>query len=192
MKTLNKRNKDKISREIIETIILSKRTKEKAYLREANLSGANLREACLRVANLERTDLRGADLNGANLRVADLERANLGGTDLRGADLERANLRGANLERTDLRGADLNGANLERADLREACLIGANLENVYNLYVFNACDTSRRMVYCVMHLDTWYVQSGCFWGTLAELKAKVLATHKSKVYLHNIALLEQL
>ena len=157
MKTLNKRNKDKISREIIETIILSKRTKEKAYLREANLSGADLREA---------------NLSGANLR--------------------EACLRVANLERTDLRGADLNGANLERADLREACLIGANLENVYNLYVFNACDTSRRMVYCVKHLDTWYVQSGCFWGTLAELKAKVLATHKSKVYLHNIALLEQL
>ena len=112
MKTLNKRNKGKISRELIKTIILVKRTKEKA-------------------------------------------------------DLEGAVLRGANLEGADLRGA-------------------------YNLYVFNAFDTSKRMVYCVRHSDTWYVKAGCFWGTIAELKAKVLATHNSKVYLHNISLLEQI
>ena len=102
MKTLNKRNKGKVSRELIKTIILAKRIKEKV--------------------NLE----------------------------------------------------------------------GANLEGAYNLYVFNAFDTSKRMVYCVRHSDTWYIKAGCFWGTIAELKAKVLATHNSKVYLHNIALLEQL
>ena len=167
MKTLNKRNKGKISRELIKTIILSKRTKKRADLRDADLSGANL----------ERVDLNGANLSGANLRGANLE-----GADFKGADLRDTYLSGAYLE-----GADLNGANL-----RDAYLEGANLGSVYNLYVFNAYDTSRRMVYCVKHLDTWYVQAGCFWGTIAELKAEVLATHKSKVYLHNIALLEQL
>ena len=137
MKTLNKRNKGIVSMEIIRTIILAKRTKEKVNLYRANLEGANLEEA-----------------------------------DLRGANLEGAYLYGANLE----------GANL----------YGANLEGAYNLYVFNAFDTSKRMVYCVKHSDTWYVKAGCFWGTIAELKDKVLATHNSKVYLHNISLLEQI
>ena len=157
MKTLNKRNKGKVSRELIKTIILAKRIKEKINLRGAYLMGANL---------------IGANLIGANLIGANLEGANLEGVNLRGAYLIGANLRGVNL-----RGADLDGA-----DLREA----------YNLYVFNAFDTSKRMVYCVRHSDTWYIKAGCFWGTIAELKTKVLATHNSKVYLHNIALLEQL
>ena len=78
------------------------------------------------------------------------------------------------------------------ADLEEANLMEANLEGADNLYVFNASDTSKRMVYCVRHSDTWYVKAGCFWGTIKQLKDKVLSTHKSKIYLHNIALLEQL
>ncbi len=142
MKTLNKRNKGKVSRELIKTIILATRIKEKVNLEGANLEGANLRGA----------NLRGANLDGAYLR---------------GANLMRANLEGAYLE-------------------------GAYLREAYNLYVFNAFDTSKRMVYCVRHSDTWYIKAGCFWGTITELKAKVLATHNSKVYLHNIALLAQL
>lgn len=98
-----------------------------------------------------------------------------------------ANLTEANLFRGDLIGADLFGANLN-----DAYLSGANLFGAKNIYIFNAIDTSKRVVYCVKHPDTWYVNAGCFWGTLAELKAKVLATHKSEVYLHNIALLEKL
>ena len=99
----------------------------------------------------------------------------------------KANLSGANLE-----GANLWTANLERANLREANLWKANLERAKNIYVFIAYDTSKRMVYCVKHTNTWYVKAGCFWGTIKELKDKVLSTHKSKLYLHNIALLEQL
>ena len=115
---------------------------------------------------------RGANLNGANLYSANLKGANLDGANLEGADLYRADLRRANLD-----GADLNGAILLETE---------------NIYVFTAYDTSKRMVYCVRHSDTWYVKAGCFWDTIAELKAKVLATHNSKVYLHNIALLEQI
>jgi hypothetical protein len=36
------------------------------------------------------------------------------------------------------------------------------------------------------------VKAGCFWGTLKELEEKVLQSHKSKVYLHNIELLKTL
>ena len=162
MITINKRNKHHIDISIIKEIVISKRQK-----RGANLNGANL--------------------NGANLEGAALYRANLRGANLKGVRLEGATLYKANLYGADLYGADLRGANLEGANLD-----GAILWKTENIYVFTAYDTSKRMVYCVRHSDTWYVKAGCFWDTIAELKAKVLATHNSKVYLHNIALLEQI
>ena len=66
---------------------------EKADLRKANLSGANLlwvdlREANLSEANLSRADLSWADLRRADLSGADLSWANLSGADLSGADLD--------------------------------------------------------------------------------------------------------
>lgn len=116
------------------------------FLKEANLSEADLRGAFLfganlRGANLIRANLRGAVFFGANLeRVAlydvNLEITTLYGADLRGAFLGYANLEGANLEDADLRGANLRGANLKeaslyRADLRGANLRGANLKEAY-------------------------------------------------------------
>ncbi|ECJ4451343.1 pentapeptide repeat-containing protein [Salmonella enterica subsp. enterica] len=79
----------------------------RAYLRDADLRGANLRGA----------NLRDADLCGANLRDADLRDAYLCGAylrdaDLCGADLRDAYLCGAYLRDADLCGADLRGANL--------------------------------------------------------------------------------
>ena len=71
---------------------------ERADLRGANLTGANLREA----------DLRGADLSGA-----DLYRADPSGADRGGARLRRAGHNVANLREAKLRGADLGGAKLD-------------------------------------------------------------------------------
>jgi uncharacterized protein YjbI with pentapeptide repeats len=111
-------------------------------LREADLSGADLRGANLREADLREADLggaylsraylRGADLNGANLSEADLRGAYLNGANLSEADLSGAYLNGAYLRGADLRGAylngaNLNGANLSEADLSEADLRGADL-----------------------------------------------------------------
>ena len=58
----------------------------------------------------ERADLRRADLSWADLSGADLRRANLSWADLSGADLRRANLSGADLRRANLSGANLSGA----------------------------------------------------------------------------------
>ena len=153
---------------------LNKRNKHKLRdtIREIVLAKREKRRAYLLKADLREADLKRADLNGADLRWA-----NLYGADLKGADLRWANLSGA-----DLYGANLSGANL----------YGANLYGAKNIYTFNAFDTSKRVVICVKHPNTWYINAGCFWGTLAELKAKVLSTHKSEVYLHNIALLEKI
>src|SRR5487761_829652 len=70
--------------------------------RDANLTGANLRDA----------NLRDANLTGANLRDANLRDANLTGANLRDANLTGADLRGANLRDANLTGADLRDANL--------------------------------------------------------------------------------
>jgi len=61
--------------------------KSRAYLSDADLSGADLSDA-----NLIGADLIDANLRGANLSGADLIDANLRGAYLTGADLSRANL----------------------------------------------------------------------------------------------------
>ena len=60
----------------------------------------------------ERANLRSADLSGADLSGADLRSANLSGADLSGANLRSADLSGANLSGANLRSADLSGADL--------------------------------------------------------------------------------
>ena len=123
----------------------------------------------------------------ADFREANLREVKLRGADLRKADFRRANLKGAYLVGTDLKGVYLKGADIEGANLN-----GADLRGAKNYYSFTAYDTSKRIVHCIEHEDTWMVQAGSFWGTLDELENKVLDTHKSKVYLANIALLREL
>ena len=109
-----------------------------------------------------------------------------------GANLRGADLRGADLYKADLYGANLYGANLRGANLYEANLRGADLYGAENYYCFMAYDTSRRIVHCVKHEDTWMIKAGCFWGTLGELETKVKETHNSRVYLANIEILKGL
>ncbi|EAE0429023.1 pentapeptide repeat-containing protein [Listeria monocytogenes] len=132
----------------------------------------------------ERADLSNADLKNTNLRFANLSYADLRRADLSGANLRRANLRFANLSYADLRRADLSGANLRRANLRGTDLSDANLnwvnwQHVEGLTVICVqVDTSRRnnQIAYIKELDIWI--TGCFQGTLDELKASVEQTHK--------------
>ncbi|MCA8251799.1 pentapeptide repeat-containing protein [Burkholderia sp. AU31624] len=101
--------------------------KQGTYLRDANLSGADLRDADLSDAYLRGAYLRGANLSGADLSDADLSDAYLSDADLRGANLSDAYLRGANLSGANLSDADLSDADLSDAYLRGAYLRGANL-----------------------------------------------------------------
>ena len=166
-------------------------------LREADLSETNLYRADLREANLSEANLYGANLKEANLREANLSRANLSEANLYRASLREANLykvslSEANLYGANLSGADLYEADLSGADLSETNLYGANLYGATNYYSFVAYDTSKRLIHCVRHQDTWMIQAGCFWGTLNELEAEVKAAHNSKVYLANIEILKEL
>ncbi|EAH2144262.1 TPA_asm: hypothetical protein GHN84_10975 [Listeria monocytogenes] len=129
----------------------------------ADLSNADLKNTNLRFANLRLADLRGADLSYANLRFANLRLA-----DLRGADLSYANLRFANLSNADLSYANLSNVNLN----------WVNWQHVEGLTVICVqVDTTRKnnQIAYIKELDIWI--TGCFQGTLDELKASVEQTH---------------
>ncbi|HEL8976824.1 TPA: pentapeptide repeat-containing protein [Listeria monocytogenes] len=130
----------------------------------ANLSNIDLKNTNLRFANLRLAYLRGADLSNANLRGANLRFADLRGADLRFADLSYANLSNANFRGVDLSDANLNWVNWQHVEgLTVICV---------------QVDTSRRnnQIAYIKELDIW--TTGCFQGTLDELKASVEQTHK--------------
>ncbi|OSR11916.1 pentapeptide repeat-containing protein [Listeria monocytogenes] len=155
-----------------------------ANLSYADLSGANLRGADLSGANLRRANLRGANLSGANLRRANLRGANLSGANLRGANLSGANLRGANLSGANLSGANLSGANLSGANLSYANLNWINWRDVVSLTVIavqiNTTRKNNQITY-IKELEIW--TTGCFQGTLEELKDSIEQTHASNDFL---------
>ncbi|EPC6955117.1 pentapeptide repeat-containing protein [Listeria monocytogenes] len=162
---------------------------ERANLSYANLSYADLSCANLRGANLRGANLSYADLSCANLRVADLSYANLRVANLSYADLSYANLRVANLSYADLSYANLRGANLSGADLRGANLRGANLNwinwrDVVGLTVIavqiNTTRKNNQITY-IKDLEIW--TTGCFQGTLEELKDSIEQTHASNDFL---------
>ncbi|MCH2719087.1 pentapeptide repeat-containing protein [Listeria monocytogenes] len=107
------------------------------------------------------------------------ERANLSYADLRRADLSGANLSGANL-----RGANLSYANLSYADLRRADLNWINWRDVVSLTVIavqiNTTRKNNQITY-IKELEIW--TTGCFQGTLEELKDSIEQTHASNDFL---------
>ncbi|EAE1927312.1 pentapeptide repeat-containing protein [Listeria monocytogenes] len=149
------------------------------YGERANLSYADLRRADLSGANLRGANLRGANLSYANLSYADLRRADLSGANLRRANLSGANLRGANLSGANLSYANLSGANLSYADLN-----WINWRDVVSLTVIavqiNTTRKNNQITY-IKELEIW--TTGCFQGTLEELKDSIEQTHASNDFL---------
>ncbi|EAC3062964.1 pentapeptide repeat-containing protein [Listeria monocytogenes] len=116
----------------------------------------------------DRADLSNADLKNTNLRFANLRLA-----DLRGADLSYANLSNADLSYANLSNADLSYANLSNVNLN-----WVNWQHVEGLTVICVqVDTTRKnnQIAYIKELDIWI--TGCFQGTLDELKASVEQTH---------------
>ncbi|HBI5792837.1 TPA: pentapeptide repeat-containing protein [Listeria monocytogenes] len=104
--------------------------------------------------------------------------------DLRGANLRHADLRRANLRHADLRRADLSGANLRHADLSYADLNWINWRDVVGLTVIavqiNTTRKNNQITY-IKELEIW--TTGCFQGTLEELKDSIEQTHASNDFL---------
>ncbi|EAA0103364.1 pentapeptide repeat-containing protein [Listeria monocytogenes] len=98
---------------------------------------------------------------------------------LRNEGGEKADLSNADLKNTNLRFADLSNANLSIADLSYANLSWVNWQHVEGLTVICVqVDTTRKnnQITYIKELDIWI--TGCFQGTLDELKASVEQTHK--------------
>ncbi|OFE74423.1 pentapeptide repeat-containing protein [Listeria monocytogenes] len=122
------------------------------------------------------------------------ERANLSNIDLNGIDLSGSNLERAYLKNTNLTGANLSNVNMQSTYLRgvnfeEACLTGANLSNAdLNLINWQSIqgltavvvqvDTTRRnnQITYIKELGIW--TTGCFQGTVYELRAAVEIAHR--------------
>ncbi len=174
-------------------------TGKRANLRNVALCDANLRGVDLSNANLRNVDLSNADLRGANLYYVNLCSADLSNADLRGANLYYANLSNANLRNVALCGANLIAADLSNADLRGADLSNANLRYVdlsntnlryaitgytQGISVIAAqVDTSRENNLITYYKNLEIVTTGCFQGTLEELKGKVKETHADNEFL---------
>ncbi len=111
----------------------------KSYLKEINLSDADLSNASFRYSKLLGANLKGANLQHAYLMEADLSEANLSGANLREANLKRANLSGANLYNADLTKANLQETILDRVSLVKTILRGANLSqsHIYGISTWN-------------------------------------------------------
>ncbi|MBC1333642.1 pentapeptide repeat-containing protein, partial [Listeria booriae] len=104
--------------------------------------------------------------------------------------LSGADLNNAELGRADLTHADLSCTSLRRTNFKDANLSGADLswvscwQDVKGLTVIAVqVDTTRRnnQITYIKELDIW--TTGCFQGTLDELKASIEKTHGDNVKL---------
>ncbi|EAK8974402.1 pentapeptide repeat-containing protein [Listeria monocytogenes] len=120
-------------------------------------------------ADLSNADLKNTNLRFANLRLADLRGANLSYADLNGADLNGADLRGANLSYADLNGANLSYANLNWINWRDVVSLTVIAVQI------NTTRKNNQITY-IKELEIW--TTGCFQGTLEELKTSIENTHK--------------
>ncbi|EHR3622563.1 TPA: pentapeptide repeat-containing protein [Listeria monocytogenes] len=107
------------------------------------------------------------------------KRANLMNADLSTADLSEANLISANLRNANLSDAHLRGANLSSADLN-----WINWQGVIGLTVIavqvNTTRKNNQITY-IKELELW--TTGCFRGSLEDLKDSIEQTHASNDFL---------
>ncbi|HAA4613614.1 TPA_asm: hypothetical protein GET78_04000 [Listeria monocytogenes] len=115
-----------------------------------------------------------ADLSYADLSYADLSYADLSCADLRRADLSYADLRGANLSYADLRRADLSYADLNWINWRDVVSLTVIAVQI------NTTRKNNQITY-IKELEIW--TTGCFQGTLEELKDSIEQTHASNDFL---------
>ncbi|EJA0908905.1 pentapeptide repeat-containing protein [Listeria monocytogenes] len=117
----------------------------------------------------DRADLSNADLKNTNLRFANLRLA-----DLRGADLSYANLRFANLSNADLSYANLSNVNLNWINWRDVVSLTVIAVQI------NTTRKNNQITY-IKELEIW--TTGCFQGTLEELKDSIEQTHDNNDFL---------
>lgn len=160
-------------------------TGERAVLKGFNLSGMDLsgkdlRHIDLSDSNLCETSFKGSDLSHAMLTCANLYCANLIGANLDNANMKTANLTRAFLNEAKITNADLCGADLKHVYLNKVIIKNTDLtyikisdqldSNVITLQI----NTSYHNAHITYWVDFDIVTTGCFQGTLTELKNRVI------------------
>ena len=125
-------------------------------------------------------------LNGNGGKRADLSNTDLSDANLSRADLSGADLSDADLSDADLSRADLSDADLYKADLDNAKLNWCNTENVEGQRILSVqVDTSRENNKISYWEDLGIWTTGCFQGTLEELKESIERKHKDNEFLYD-------
>ena len=106
--TKNMNNSELIKNEL--STYLEKNNLNINYLKEADLSNANLKDLDFRFLNLKESKLINSDFEGTNLKESDITNANLSSTNLMGANLKEATVKNANFSNSNLAGADIHEA----------------------------------------------------------------------------------
>ena len=120
----------------------------------------------------------GAYLAGAYLAGANLAGANLAGAYLAGANLAGAYLAGANLAGANLASAYLAGAYLADANLADAYLVGdIKLIGRRPFMAIGPIGSRCSTFYSYVTDKGIRLQAGCFFGTVAEFREKLILTH---------------
>lgn len=157
----------------------------------ADLSGTDLFRVNLSYANLFNANLSYANLSDANLFNVILSYADLSHVNLFCADLSDANLSYANLSYANLAHANLYHTNIIYADLSNTVLIKTKLREVVTQNIIGKkiiaaqIKTSRKNNLVSYWVDLGIWTTGCFQGTLKELKKAVEETHKDNLFLKN-------
>lgn len=152
--------------------------------KRADLSNTDLSHVDLSYKNLFNANLSNADLSNADLSNVDLSNANLSNADLAYANLSYADLFNANLHKADLSHANLCKVDLSYADLSDANLIEVINKNIEGEEIIAVQVTTLRKNNLISYwtkLDIW--TTGCFQGTLEELKKDIEKTYKNNSFL---------
>ncbi|AID17650.1 hypothetical protein [Listeria phage LMTA-57] len=121
------------------------------------------------------------------MSYADLSNANLSNADLWNANLKNINLSYANLSHAELGGAILSHADLNNTNLSNAELSWVSCwQDVRGLTIVTVQVDTRRsnnQISYVKEFDIW--TTGCFQGTLEELRTSIEKTHKHNEKIRN-------
>ena len=133
--------------------------RDRGWLMNGLLRGANLRGANLIGLNLSGADLKRANLRDAVLLRAKLSDADLRETNMRDADLREIDLSNTNLLKSDLRRTNLSGAILHESDFTEASLGNGTL-NLVDLSTVKGLETVKHTGPTTIGVDTLYRSRG--------------------------------
>lgn len=189
-------------------------TFKRTNLKDAILSGQDLKECDFEGADLSFSLIKGAKLDHANLKNANLKYINceyprsccgkfasiivygayqfsLKDANLTNADMRNANLEGALLAGANMEGVDLRGANLKNADLTGANLTNAIRDDATVLENAKLTQATVKWLFKPLSLTPWVVSKYRLSTYLDTKSTAILSSCSSSFYRHSQQILSE-